>query len=62
MRQSELYRKYVLAVVWVGRVMAVLNLFLPFGTFLAAVTLLLAEAVGLLYRLYEISLAPDEGS
>lgn len=45
------YWKYIQAVVWGGRILAFLSLFLPFGVFLAAVALMLTEAVNLLQRL-----------
>lgn len=47
------YDRYLTIVVWGGRVLALTALFLPFGVFLAAVALMLAEAVGLLHRLYQ---------
>jgi len=57
---ANLYNKYVAVLIWIGRVLAVANLFLPFGMFLFAITLLLTEAVGLLYRLYLVSVGEDE--
>jgi len=47
------YDRYLTVVIWVGRALALLALFLPFGVFLAAVALMLAEAVGVLHRLYQ---------
>lgn len=53
MEKEMNYDRYLTIVVWGGRVLALTALFLPFGVFLAAVALMLAEAVGLLHRLYQ---------
>ncbi len=43
--------KYLTVLVWVGRGMSVLALFLPFGLFLGLVGIMATEMTGLLHRL-----------